>query len=238
MAVRVPRQLALPVPNTWGGPRAGSGRKRRGPRPNVPHRLRPHHNRAHPAHVTLRAVGGLRLFRSPSVYSAIRDALRRAQRENFRLCHFSVQSNHVHMLIEAESRQALSSGVRGLAIRLARGINRVLARHGRVWGDRYHRHDLSTPREVRHALVYVLQNVKKHQPGFVGLDPCSSACWFDGWRDGRPASPAGVAAPILQPRTWLLAEGWLRAGAIGRGERPGAGRVPGRAGATSVWLRD
>jgi hypothetical protein len=53
---------------------------------------------------------------------------------------------------------------------MARALNRVLRRSGRVWGDRYHRRDLATPHEVRHALVYVLDNVKKHQPADDGLE--------------------------------------------------------------------
>ena len=53
-------------------------------------------------------------------------------------------------------------GIRGLAIRIARAVNRAWLRRGRVWGDRYHAHSLRSPREVRNALVYVLQNFRKH----------------------------------------------------------------------------
>jgi putative transposase len=200
------RQLALPIPNTWGGRRLAAGPWRRGPRPRVSHRTRPYHDGAHPSHVTLRAVSGLPSLRLSHVFPVLREAIARAQRGRaFRICHFSVQSNHVHMLVEAKSREALSRGVQGLAIRLARAINRVLARCGKVWADRYHRHDLATPREVKYGLVYVLQNVKKHQPGFAGLDPCSSAANRE------------VAA---DPRTWLLRVGWGRAGAIGADDLP------------------
>jgi REP element-mobilizing transposase RayT len=106
------------------------------------------------------------------VFPAVRAAIARAQRGSvFRICHFSVQSTHVHLLIEATSREALSRGVQGLAIRLARAANRALQRTGKVWGDRYHRRDLATPREVRHALVYVLQSFKKHGPAERVMDP-------------------------------------------------------------------
>ncbi len=178
MAVFAPRQLTLPVPNTWGGRRRGAGPKPRGLRPGVSHRIRPYHDARHPAHLTLRATRGVPNLRTARVVPALREALRLAQRETFRICHFSVQSNHIHLLVEAKSREALSRGIQGLAIRLARAINRALRRSGKVWADRYHRRDLATPREVRNALVYVLNNVKKHRPGFAGLDPCSSAAWF------------------------------------------------------------
>jgi putative transposase len=147
--------------------------------------------------------------------------MRLAQREGFRLCQFSVQSNDVHMLVEATDRQAFSRGVQGLAIRLAGAVNRSLARRGQVWADRYHRRDLATPREVRRALVYVLQNHRKHAAGSPGLDACSSAAWFDGWRDisirvigGRPSPP------VVAARTWLLRAGWRRHGLIGAREAP------------------
>lgn len=146
----------------------------------MPHVVRPWHDAAQPAHVTLRARAGLPSLRAARVFPAVRAAIRLAQRERFRICHFSVQSNHIHFLVEANDRQALSRGVQGLAIRLARCINRVLARRGAVWADRYHRRDLATPREVRNALVYVLQNFRKHAAEARGLDPCSSAAWFTG----------------------------------------------------------
>lgn len=125
-------QLAFPLPNTWGGRRTGAGPKRRAPRPQVSHRTRPYHEAAHPAHVTLRARAGLPSLRAPHLFSVLRDAIRSAHTPRFRICHFSVQSNHVHLIVEATSRDTLSRGMQGLAIRLARAVNRVLARRGPV----------------------------------------------------------------------------------------------------------
>jgi len=79
------------------------------------------------------------------------------------------------LLVEADTPTGFERGVRGLAIRVAKAVNRVLARHGRVWGVRYHARLLRTPREVRNALVYVLNNFRKHFHAARGLDPCSSA---------------------------------------------------------------
>jgi hypothetical protein len=122
-----------------------------------------------------------------------------------------VQADHVHLIVEAESKTALSSGMRGFAIRAARRLNRdgLRRRKGRVWGDRYHRHDLATPPEVRHALVYVLANGVKHGATAPGeRDPFSSAPWFDGYVN-LSAAPA-EASPTRPPDTWLLREGWTR----------------------------
>jgi len=172
---------------------------------------------------TLRAVAGLGSLRDCPVFTALEAALAAASSAAFRVIHFSVQHDHLHLVLEATDRAALLRGLRGLAIRTARAINRAARRHGRVWGDRYHLRELRTPREVRAALVYVLQNWKKTVRGAQNLDPCATGYWFDGWRDPRPRwalPPPGEAPPVWAPRTWLLTTGWRRYGLISFDERP------------------
>jgi putative transposase len=148
----------------------------------------------------------------------MRDALGAASTERFRLLHFSIQGDHVHLLIEADDATAFARGVRGLAIRVAKAVNRVLGRRGRVWADRYHSRLLRTPREVRNALVYVLANFRKHVRGARGLDARSSARWFDGWRGG--VAPTLTGSPVVAARTWLARTGWRRHGLIDVAESP------------------
>jgi hypothetical protein len=131
---------------------------------------------------------------------------------------FTVQADHVHLLVEAEGTSTFRGGIQGLAIRVARAVNRALGRRGRVWGDRYHARMLRTPREVRNALVYVLANWRKHVPGARGLDPCSSARWFVGWRNVEAAITGAV--PIASARTWLARVGWRRHGLIDVADAP------------------
>ena len=216
-------QLPLPARPTWGGRRAGAGRKRApGRRPSVPHRARPPHAAAHPVHVTLRTDVAVRCLRSARVFPAVARALAASSTHEFRILQYSVQDDHLHLLVEAENARTLSSGVRGLAIRVARAVNRALGRRGSVWRGRYHARALTTPREVRHALVYVLMNRRKHAGNVRGLDPCSSGQWFDGWRDLRLAARSTV--PVARARTWLAAVGWRRHGLLGLDEHPSTGR--------------
>ena len=165
----------------------------------------------------------VRALRGGRVFRAIKGAIRLATRPFFRVVHFSVQNDHVHLIVEAPDNEALTRGMRGLTIRLARTINRVTGHQGRVWGDRYHVQALSTPRQVRNTLLYVLANFRKHlhvtpRPA---LDPCSSARWFDGWTHPPPEGPP-EHPPTAAPRTWLLATGWRRHGLLSPAAAPGS----------------
>jgi putative transposase len=207
---RRPKQMELPV-TCWGGSRRGAGRPTSpGRRPPVPHRARPDHKQRFPVHVTLRARDGLPSLRSTRVFAAVRDAIGLASNGRFRVIHFSVQVDHVHTIVEADDRSAVSKGTRGLIVRVARAVNRALGRTGPVWGDRYHSRELRTPSETRTALVYVVQNWKKHIRGASGIDGRSSGPWFDGWSK-LPPSPA-TPSPVQRPNTWLAAKGWRERG--------------------------
>jgi putative transposase len=174
--------------------------------------------------VTLRARPGLPSLRAPETFPDVLGALRAASTSGFRVIQFSVQADHLHLLVEGADTRTLALGIRGLIIRVARAVNRALGRTGSVWNDRYHARALTTPREVRHGLVYVLMNFRKHvrhQPW--GMDPCSSALWFDGFRDVakiRPPPTEPSEPPVAAPRTWLAGVGWRRHGLIGIHERP------------------
>lgn len=219
-------QLSLAHKKTRGGPRRNAGRPA-ARKPKVAHRARPElKGGAVPVHVTMRRAKGLPSLRSERLLNLVRGAIAASQRAGFRVVHYSVQADHLHLIIEADDKPLLSRGMRSFAIRVAMLINaRIFSRRaGKVWGDRYHRHDLPSPQEVRNALVYVLNNHWKHGVVDEGLvDPRSSAPWFTGFmhrRDPPPKYP-DVTEP---PRTWLLEEGWTKAfpGYIHVGEVPKA----------------
>ena len=211
------QQLEL-RPRTHGGRRDGAGRKPATGRRSVPHRRRVPHDRRCPAHVTLRASSDVLSLRAGRIFNTVRDALAAASGPRFRVLHFSVQADHLHLVVEADGPTAFERGVRGLAIRVAKAVNRVLGRRGNVWSDRYHGRLLRTPREVRNALVYVLNNFRKHIRGARGLDPRSSARWFDGWRRWH----AGMIepSPVARAGTWLARVGWRRHGLVDADECP------------------
>ncbi|MCP5039386.1 MAG: hypothetical protein GY944_00065 [bacterium] len=192
----------------WGGYRRGSGRKPDGERGGVAHRERLEFSHRCPVHVTLRVADGIESLRKGPLLVALHGCFERSENEDFRVCQFSVQENHVHLLVEANGKGALSSGMQGLSTSIARTMNRELGRKGRFFADRYHARVLATPTEVRNALVYVLHNAKHHGKRYRGVDPFSSGWWFD-WIDSTPIENP---PPIASPRTWLLSKGWQKAG--------------------------
>jgi hypothetical protein len=217
------RQLALFPKHPGGRPKK--------PDAGLPHARRPEHASRHPVHVSLRIVDAVWNLRSARMFRAVRRCIPFARdRFGLRLVHYSVQGNHFHALAEADDRRALSRGMQGLGIRLAKACNRAMGRRGRVFAERYFARELRTPRDVRNGIVYVLQNARHHmeqwglRPGPRWVDPCSSALHFDGWKEGPQHAWASeeTGPPGAPPRSWLLTIGWRRHGLISTAETPGS----------------
>jgi REP element-mobilizing transposase RayT len=224
MSRRTPRQLRLALAPRRGGFRSNAGRKPTIPgRPGVPHRARPFHDHSHPLHVTLRVARDLPNLRDRDLARAFARQLRATSSEAFRVVHFSLQGDHVHLIVEAKDTRELVRGMRRLTIRVALAWNRALGHKGQVFVERYHARALRTPREVRNVIVYVLRNWAKHRDEATrGVDPFSSGWWFDGWRERWHPPPQ--PAPTPRPRTWLLATGWRRNGLVSFDEAPAQAR--------------
>lgn len=211
---------------SWGGKREGAGRKPAPGPARVGHRPRPALAARFPVHVTLRLAAGLPNLRAPAARRVLQLALARAAaRPDFRLVHFCAQKNHLHLVVEARDHAALSRGMQGLAIRVAKRLNRLWQRRGAVFADRFHGRILRTPAETRATLSYVLCNARRHAPqkrrATTWLDPCSSAMYLDGWRGFVPQPPADESPPVVDPHTWLLRVGWRRHGLLTPDARPG-----------------
>jgi REP element-mobilizing transposase RayT len=211
---------------TWGGRRAGAGRKPSGRERGAVHEARPAVGRSIPQHLTMR-VRGVPSLRSERCMKVIRHAFAEGkERFGFRLVQYAVQPDHLHLIVEAAGKKSLSSGARGLAIRVAMRLNRLLGRAGKVFAERYHAVALGSPKQVRNALAYVLLQERRHaakrRSGLTTeLDACSSAFTFDGWADASPrAGPWDET--VAEARSWLLSKGWRRYGRIRRAEVPGA----------------
>ncbi len=190
------------------------------------HGRRPELGKHHAAHVSTRVLPGLPSLRGRKLWRAVRRALQVCcQHDDFRIVHFSVQGQHIHLICEADDERALGRGIQGFKSSVARRVNRTCGRSGRLFEDRYHARIITTPTQARYAMAYVLCNQRHHgyeqmtsyPRGYV--DPRSSARWFDGWIGGRPrvwregeeGEEDGVPL-VAAPRTWLLRVGWRERG--------------------------
>jgi REP element-mobilizing transposase RayT len=233
-----PEQLMLWKPR--GGKRRGAGRPPKGKRSSEPHKERPFLNARYPVHITLRVVREVGNLRRRCVYQAIREAtLTAALRENFRIVQLSIQRTHVHLLVEAKDKAALAAGMQGFQISAAKHLNAAISkgrsgprRRGVVFPDRYHAEIITSPRQARHALSYVMNNWRKHEEDRAApmsswtIDWFSSAAMFPGWAEygDEPflwsSPPTYDPLVVYQPRTWLLREGWKKSGPISCLETP------------------
>lgn len=236
-------QKSKQVGSRRGGKREGAGRKPKGDRAGVPHVLRESFSSTTPVHVTVRVLKGVPNLRSRKAKRIVFQCLRAARdRLGVRLTQFSIQANHIHLIVEAESRWALTRGMKGFSVRIARRLNRAFGRRGKVFADRYHAHPLRTPGEVRNAVRYVMENSRIHAlrrgeylrhsiDPFAG-GPCSQR-FFEACRK-----------LLVEPRSFLLRRAWqltwIRRAVAAPFEPPGSHQGFGRLGpdgrARHRWL--
>jgi REP element-mobilizing transposase RayT len=217
---------------TWGGKRDGAGRPVKGRRRGELHLPRAQFHKTRVVHCTLRIVDDVRPLRRPQLYRAIRGAMFVVGRQpDFRITHISLEHDHVHLLIEVDSHEALSRGMQSFQISAAKRINAAFRskrdgrrRRGKVFADRYHPVFIDSPRQARNAISYVMNNWRRHRldNGFHtrnwDVDYYSSGPTWRGWRElGDPSfvidmPPEYEPLPVALPRTWLLAKGYERGG--------------------------
>jgi REP element-mobilizing transposase RayT len=181
------RQVALRF-RSWGGRRRGAGR-----RPNVAgapqasHLARTQFPARYPQHVTIRMLPSVWNLRSRRCFGVLQRAMWKGSDKDFgfKLVHYAVMGNHIHMLVEANGKEALSRGMQGLNIRIAKALNRLMGRRGRVLSDHYHAEILRSPSQTMRARAYLLRNARKHY----------------GWRG---SDPFATTEPVQLPRTFFL----------------------------------
>jgi putative transposase len=224
--------------------RGRPGRKPNGPRAGAPHKTRPEISARYPVHIVLRvvpAIGSLRkrlmyqALRYASITVALRAELRASTDGAFRIVHISIQRTHVHLLVEADNKLALSRGMQSFQISAAKHLNRAASvtrlkageerRRGTVFPDRYHQEIIRNPTQARRALAYVLNNWRKHREDEAILeartwkvDPFSTGALFAGWKELEGEAflwkTRRTYEPLVVylPSSWLLQKGWMRGG--------------------------
>jgi len=139
-------------------------------------------------------------LRSGRSWRRIRRAFEKARgRFGARIVEYSVQGNHLHLIIEADDDGALSRAMQGLCIRLAKALNALMSGSGTVFDDHYFSRLLKSPTELVRAIAYVLGN---HQHHFG----TPSALYTS-----AELSPAERIELLSVPIGWLLSVGRFKA---------------------------
>jgi len=173
----------------------------------VSHKTRPRFGKPAPLHVTVRVARHVWNLRSRRCFNVIALCFERScGRFGLRLIEFSVLGNHLHLIVEADSNEALSRGMQGLNVRIAKALNRLMNARGRVLADHYHAQLLPTPTQLVKAIAYVLGNSQHHYGEQPERDPFSSAA-------------CDRSRLLCLPVSWLLRKGWRQA----RWKPPGFG---------------
>lgn len=217
--MKKPAQLVFKGVSGHGGFREGAGRKRF--KTSTDHRRRNDVSAQTPIGITMKILPGLVNLRCGEVEVKFQEALEVAQKFGLRVIHYSLQSNHIHMIAEVDGPGALARGMRSLGARLGKSIRKLSGGAGPVFKERFHLHPLDTPTEMKRALAYVLLNSAKHLNCVPYVDSYSSGRFFGEWhqllgrniglilRSGRDpvlARPSWLA----EPRSWLATEGWRK----------------------------
>jgi REP element-mobilizing transposase RayT len=225
-----------------GGKRKHAGRPAAGPRSSERHVTRERFDKLTVVHVTLRLVERYGTLRKRDAFLALRRATRAVlERADFRIVHASPETDHLHLVAEAENNGALSRGMQAFQISAAQHLNRVMGRRrrcrvrGRVFADRYNARPVRSPTQARNTLNYVLNNWRRHlhddahaygDERFWDVDYMSSAVSFPGWKEletKRLIYDVGddLRLCVSLPQSWLLAAGWRKAGPISMYAVPG-----------------
>jgi len=220
-------QLRFKKVNGWGGERRGAGRPNESGQVN--HMKRPKVNFSTPLHLTWRLKPDLVNLRCAEVSALFKAAAARAKDFGLSVVHYSILSNHLHVVVECEDNEALMKGTRSLAATLGKGIRKVAGGRGGVFDGRFHLQVLENPTATRNALAYVLQNYARHSKLIAHVDRYSSAPFFSQWckllgknagpilEDLRPPPNQDLPPHLSPPRSWLAREGWQKARAPWQG---------------------
>lgn len=231
----VQQDLPLPAANRTRKNKPGAGRPRKSGPKGESHRKRPRFEKLRVIHSTLRLVRGFGSLRKRDTYFAIRRATQAVLgRHDFRIVHLSPEDEHIHVLCEADNHEALWRGMQAFQISAAQHLNQALSkrtgksRRGKVFADRYHPKLVTSPTQARHTLNYVLNNWRRHQQDYRNpeqrgwdIDYMSSAISFAGWKELEQSGARfqynvdpEQRLCVSPPQSWLLGDGWRRAGAI------------------------
>ena len=140
----------------------GAGRPAKHDR-GIRHIARDEFNRLTVLHLTVkidRAKAGLK---NKQTLKLLWHAIKKARLKGLKIIHYTLEFDHIHLLVEADNKAIVGTGMQSFGISLSKGINKIKGLSGQVFKTRYHFRKLKTPTEVKNVIHYILGNSIKHK---------------------------------------------------------------------------
>lgn len=129
----------------------------------IRHIERPRFNRPRSFHLTIKVKSNKADIQNKKILKALHHAIFRGRLKGLKIVHYTLEFNHVHLLVEASCNRVMHSGMQALGISLAKAINRFKSLKGSVYKHRYHYRQISSPRDLKNVLHYIFHNGIKHK---------------------------------------------------------------------------
>ncbi len=142
--------------------------------PGIRHTNRPHIKKPASLHLTIKVKKKKAEIKNKSVLKILKRAILNARKQGLRVIHFSLEYDHVHLLIEADNNLILGKGMQAFGVTLSKAINRLKKLKGGVYKHRYHFRQISSTRELKIVMNYIFTNGLKHGTAKSILNPFNS----------------------------------------------------------------
>ena len=131
-------------------------------------------NRPSALHLTIKVRENKADIKNKRILKALHYAIRRARLQGLRVVHYTLEYNHVHLLVEANDNKSVQKGMQALGISFSKAINKIKQVKGSVYKHRHHFRKLNSRREYKNVIQYIFRNGIKHKRSLCLIDPFNS----------------------------------------------------------------
>ena len=114
-------------------------------------------------HLTIKIIRDKAGLKNKAMLKVLQQAIVKARGKGLAVIHYTLEFDHIHLLVESGDHQELGKAMQSLGVSLSMAINRLRKAKGRVFKTRYHLRKLKTPTEIKNVISYILNNTIKHR---------------------------------------------------------------------------
>lgn len=164
--IRKNTQLSLINPRSAGRPASNDK--------GIRHTRRERITKQSALHFTIKVRENKADIKNKRLLKILHHAIKRARLKKLKVLHYSLEYNHVHLLVEARDNQIIHQGMQAFGISFAKAINKIKFLKGRVYKNRYHFRKITSLRDYKNVLLYIFRNGIKHKRTQSLFDPYNS----------------------------------------------------------------